>query len=160
MIHIKRILCPIDFFPASDKAVEYAADLAGDYGASIHLIHVVMPLIPIAQGYPMPMVDVMKSIEGTAAAQMKKLVTRLERRGLDVSSSVVTGDIHLWIEKTIAAVEPDLVVMGSHARGGLERLFMGSVAEWLMRNSPAPVLVISEKQKSASQKSRRTRRAA
>src|SRR5207237_8624417 len=97
-------------------------------------------LIPVAEGYPVTTVAVMESVEEAAAAQMKKLVERLERRGVLVTSKIVTGDVHLWIEKTIAEVKPDLIVMGSHARSGLERLFMGSVAEWLMRSSPVPVL--------------------
>ena len=44
MITIKKILCPVDFFPASDAAVSYAAGLAGIYGAGIHLLHVITPV--------------------------------------------------------------------------------------------------------------------
>jgi len=40
MINIKNILCPVDFFPASDAAVNYAAGLAANYDAAIHLLHV------------------------------------------------------------------------------------------------------------------------
>jgi universal stress protein A len=160
MIHIKRILCPVDFFPASDKAVKYAAGLAEDYEAKIHLLHVVTPLLPVVQDFPVGTVAVMKSVEQVAAAHMKKLVENLKRRRVDVAAKILTGDVHLLIEQTMVAVKPDLIVMGSHARSGVERLFMGSVAEWLMRHSPVPVLVISEKQKIATQKPRRTRRAA
>jgi universal stress protein A len=160
MIHIKRILCPVDFFPASDKAVLYAAELAKDYDAKIHLLHVVTPLLPVVQDFPVATVAVMKSVEEAAAAHMKKLVENLKRRSVDVTAKILTGDVHLLIGQTIATVKPDLIVMGSHARSGVERLFMGSVAEWLMRHSPVPVLVISEKQKIAAQKPLRTRRAA
>jgi len=96
MVDIKKILCPVDFFPASDKALQYAAALAEDYGAKMHLLHVVAPLLPVAH-----------------------------------------------------------IVMGSHPRSGVERLFIGSVAEWLMRNSPVPILVISEKQRLPVQQQRR-----
>lgn len=48
MIRINKILCPIDFFPAAIKAVEYAAGLAKNYGAKVHLLHVVTPVIPTA----------------------------------------------------------------------------------------------------------------
>src|SRR5207249_1390976 len=109
---------------------------------------------------PVATAGLMKSVEQAAGAQMKKLVERLRVRGTDVTSKILTGDVHLLIERTIAAVKPDLIVMGSHARGGVERLFMGSVSEWLMRHSPVPVLVISEKQKIATPRSRRIRRVA
>jgi universal stress protein A len=160
MIQIKKILCPVDFFPASDRAVHYAAALAEDYGAKIHLLHVVTPLLPVAPDLPMATASVMQSVEKAAAAQMKKLVEKLRACGLDVTSKILTGDVHILIERTIGGVKPDLIVMGSHARSGVERLFMGSVSEWLMRNSPVPVLVISEKQKITTSRSRRMRRAA
>jgi hypothetical protein len=48
MITSKKILCPVDFFPASDAAVSYAAGLAANYGAGVHLLHVVTPLTPFA----------------------------------------------------------------------------------------------------------------
>ena len=154
MLHIRKILCPVDFFPASDKALQYAAGVAEDYGAKIHLLHVVTPLLPVAQDYPVATVAVMQSVEEAASAHMKRLVQTLETRGVRVTGQVSTGDVHTWIEETINSEKPDLVVMGSHARSGVERLFMGSVAEWLMRHSPVPILVISENQKITIQRPR------
>ena len=46
MINIDRILCPVDFFPASDKAVDYAAGLAEIYNARVFLLHAVVPMVP------------------------------------------------------------------------------------------------------------------
>jgi nucleotide-binding universal stress UspA family protein len=46
MITIKKILCPVDFFPASDMAVDYAATLAAKYGAKMYLLHTVTLGIP------------------------------------------------------------------------------------------------------------------
>jgi universal stress protein A len=151
MIKIKSILCPVDFLPASDKALQYAAALAEDYGAKIHLLHVITPLIPVARNYTMGAVEIMKSVEDAVTIRMNQLVANLQTRGLEVTSKIFTGDVHLWIEETLATKEPDLIVVGSQARSGVKRLFIGSVAEWLMRNSPVPVLVISEKQKTSIQ---------
>jgi nucleotide-binding universal stress UspA family protein len=155
MIDIKKILCPVDFFPASEKALQYAAGLAEDYGAKMHLLHVVTLLLPVAQEYPIGAVAVMQSVEEAATAHMKKLVQNLQRRRIEVTSKVVTGDVHLLIEQAIATEQPDIIVMGSHPRSGVERLFIGSMAEWLMRNSPVPILVISEKQRVSVQQPRR-----
>ena len=46
MITINKILCPVDFFPASDTAVSYAVDLGANYSATIHLLHVITPILP------------------------------------------------------------------------------------------------------------------
>ena len=94
----------------------------------------------------------MQSVEEAATAHMKRLVQKLESGGIEVTCKVLTGDVHVLIEETINQETPDLIVMGSHARSGVERLFMGSVAEWLMRNSPVPILLISEKQSGAFHK--------
>ena len=162
MIHIKKILCPVDLQPASERAARFAADLALDYDAKIHLLNVVMPVLPIAEGYPISTVSVVQTqtIEEASAARMKKLVSRLKKLGVEVTGEVVIGGIHELIEETIAKIEPDLIVVGSHSRSGIERFLMGSVAEWLMRHSPVPILVISEKHRVAGEKKRPAKRAA
>ena len=154
MITIKTILCPVDFFPASDNALQYAAALAEDYGAKIHLLHVITPLLPVARDYT-GAIEITKSVEDAGTIRMNQLVANLQTRGLAVTSKIFTGDVHLWIEDTLATEEPDLIVMGSQPRSGVRRFFRGSLAEWLMRNSPVPVLVISEKQKISIQQPRR-----
>jgi nucleotide-binding universal stress UspA family protein len=160
MLKIKRILCPVDLFTVSDKAAHYAAEIAGDYGATVHLLHVVAPLIPAADEYAINAGAIMKSVEQASATQMKKLVAELKSHVVEVTSEVRTGNVHGVIKQAISAIKPDLVVMGSHARSGFERFFMGSVAEWLMHNSPVPVLVVSEKQRSGKAKRPPARRAA
>jgi len=155
MINIKKILCPVDFFPASDKALQYAAGLAEDYGAKMHLLHVVEPILPVAQEYPIGTIAVTQTVEEASRVQMEKLVENLKNRGVAVTGKVAIGDVHALIEETISTEQPDIIVMGSHARSGVERFFMGSVSEWLTRNSPVPILVISEKQRISFERPRR-----
>ena len=152
MFNIKKILCPVDFSAASNKALNYAVDLALDYHAKIHLLHILTPIIPAAYDYAVSTVAMMKSLEKASASQMKRLERALRKRGADVTAQVLTGDVHGLLKRAILETKPELIVIGSHARTGFERLFMGSVAEWLMRNSTVPVLVISEKQKAAKRK--------
>ena len=155
MINIKKSLCPVDFFPASDKALQYAAGLAEDYGAKMHLLHVVEPILPVAQEYPIGTIAVTQTVEEASRVQMEKLVENLKNRGVAVTGKVAIGDVHALIEETISTEQPDIIVMGSHARSGVERFFMGSVSEWLTRNSPVPILVISEKQRISIERPRR-----
>jgi nucleotide-binding universal stress UspA family protein len=62
MIMIKKILCPVDFFPASDMAVDYAATLAARYGAKMYLLHTVSLGIPSAYEYALNTPKLVESI--------------------------------------------------------------------------------------------------
>jgi nucleotide-binding universal stress UspA family protein len=143
MITIKKILCPVDFFPASDMAVDYATGLALNYDAKIHLLHVVMPGVPPAYEYPVNSGEIVKSMEDAAAKEIDNIVTRVKAAGVAVESEVRVGDVHDEIKRAIDVVKPNLVVLGTHGRRGVERWFMGSTTERLLRHSPVPLLTIS-----------------
>ena len=146
MMKINKILCPVDFFPASEKAVLYAAGLAANYGAKVHLLHVVAPVAQTAYEYPLNLADIIKAMEETSAIELKRLVAKLKARGVKVESEVRSGDIQDTIKRSMSVLKPDLVAMGTHGRRGLGRWMMGSVTEWMMRHSPVPVLTISAKE--------------
>jgi nucleotide-binding universal stress UspA family protein len=143
MITINRILCPADFFPASDAAVNYAAGLAANYGATIHLLHVITPVLPGPYEYAIDTVEIMKSLEKTATVEMNKLADRAREAGVRSITTVCAGDVYDEIKRTIEREKPELVVMGTHGRRGVERWFMGSTTEKLMRHSPVPLITIS-----------------
>jgi nucleotide-binding universal stress UspA family protein len=143
MVTIKKILCPVDFFPASDRAVKYAAGLARSYDASLHLLHVIAPLVTTAYEYPINTYDIIRSMETASGREMKKLEAKLKAMGVDVRTEVRTGNIQDAIKRSIATVKPDLIAMGTHGRRGVERWLMGSVTEWLMRHTPVPVITLS-----------------
>src|SRR5207244_4753789 len=75
--------------------------------------------------------------------EMTKLVARAKDMGVNAEMQICFGDVYDEIKRTIDAEKPDLVVMGTHGRGGVERWFMGSTTEKLMRHSPVPLLTIS-----------------
>ena len=76
MITINKILCPVDFFPASDAAVSYAVGLGANYGATIHLLHVITPILP--NEYAIDTVEIMKSMEkSTARCRLQTMVRRI-----------------------------------------------------------------------------------
>ena len=147
MITIKKILCPVDFFPASDRAVKYAAGLAKNYDATLHLLHVIAPLVTTAYEYPINTYEIIRSMQTASGREMKKLEAKVKATGVDVRTELRTGSIQDAIKRSIASVKPDLIAMGTHGRRGVERWFMGSVTEWLMRHTPVPVLTISAKER-------------
>jgi nucleotide-binding universal stress UspA family protein len=143
MISIKKILCPVDFFTASEAAVTYAAGLASNYDAKLCLLHVVSPVVPTAYEYPLQMMDVAKSLEETSRRELRKLEAAARvKGGKDVEIRVLTGDVCEEIKDAIDVEKPDLVVMGTHGRRGAERWIMGSTTERLLRHSPVPLVTI------------------
>ena len=143
MITINKILCPVDFFPASDAAANYAAGLAANYGATVHLLHVIAPILPTTYDYAIDTVGILKSLEKSARDEMNLLAARMGDAGVRSEISICVGDVYDEIKRAIEMEKPELVVMGTHGRRGVERWFMGSTTEKLMRHSPVPLLTIS-----------------
>jgi nucleotide-binding universal stress UspA family protein len=143
MISIKKILCPVDFFPASDSAVSYAVGLAANYEAKIHLLHVITSVLPGTYEYALDMAGIVSRAAESAAEEMKKLVARTNESGAIAESEVRVGDVYDEIKRSIEVVKPELIVMGTHGRRGVERWFIGSTTEKLLRHSPVPILTIS-----------------
>lgn len=143
MVRIQRILCPVDFSPASLGAADYAIGLAQSYNAKLHLLHIVSPILYGAEQYASTVAEIIDSIEKQSARDMKKLEKKARAAGLTVYTDVRTGDVQRDIESAIRAARADILVMGTHGRGGLEKWFLGSVTERMLRRSPIPVLTLS-----------------
>ena len=143
MIAIDKILCPVDFFPASDAAVSYAAGLASNYDATVHLLHVITPIPPSVYEYAIDTTEIMKSMRQSSEEEMNKLAARVRETGTIAEIEIRIGYVYDEIKNAIEASKPDLLVMGTHGRRGMERWFMGSTTEKLMRHSPVPLLTIS-----------------
>ncbi len=143
MVTIKKILCPVDFFPASDAAVDYAAGLASNYNAEVHLLHVITPVAGGFYEFPIDTTEIMKSLEDKSAQEMEKLAAKVRMAGIIVRTEVRMGNVYDEIKSAIEAVTPELIVMGTHGRRGVERWFMGSTTEKLLRHSPVPLVTIS-----------------
>ena len=143
MISINKILCPVDFFPASDAAVKYAASLASNYDAKVHLLHVITPVLPSNYEYAINTVEIMSELQKAAKAETAALAGRTKEAGVPCDVEIRVGDVYDEIKKSIEAEKPELVVMGTHGRRGFQRWLMGSTTEKLLRHSPVPLLTIS-----------------
>jgi nucleotide-binding universal stress UspA family protein len=142
MLRFEKILCPVDFFPASFRAFDYAARLATNYGAKIHVLHVIPPLIPAAYGAPISIGDLTAELEKESRRMLSQLRVRGEKAGVTVETEVLIGDIDIEIHRSIESRKADLVVMGAHGRRGFERWVMGSVTERMLRRCPVPLIVV------------------
>src|SRR5436309_2045767 len=105
MITIKTILCPVDFFPASDAAVNYAAGLAANYDAVVHLVHVVTPVAAGIYEYAIDIAEIIKSLEERSAQEMNTLAAKVKEAGVSVETELRLGDVYDEIKQTIEAAK-------------------------------------------------------
>ncbi len=133
---IARILVPLDFSPQSARALAYAEELARRFGAELLLLHV-SELLAVVPGS-----DLIEAKVLTAQRDLTLLAERLRESGLTASGTVRAGAAHAEIVRVAAAERSDLIVMGTHGRGGLARALMGSVAERVVRRAGCPVLMV------------------
>lgn len=143
MLTLTRILCPTDFSDVSTKAEAYATALARRYNARLHLLHVDPPT-PIMSPYGEMPVDIRLFEEQRDQAE-KDLATARERAraaGVPAEASIRGGHPAREILAVADEFHADLVVIGTHGRGGVEHLLLGSVAEKVMRKAPCPVMVV------------------
>jgi nucleotide-binding universal stress UspA family protein len=142
MVRIQRILCPLDFFPASSLAANYAITLAAGYDAKLYLLHVVSPVVYSAEQYSLNISEIVDGLEKQAAREMKKLAGKAHRAGVAVDTGIRMGEVKKEILSAIESTKAELLVMGTHGRRGVEKWFLGSVTERILRRSPIPVLTV------------------
>lgn len=142
MVRFGRILCPIDFTEPSRRALSYSAALARWYSARLEAVHVTSPPeSDVADGVAVVEPD-SRGFEETLAADLRRFVSD---PGLpDVVHEVVITRrrTHEAIVERARATAADLLVMGTHGRGGFDRLMLGSVTERVLRTAPCPVLTV------------------
>lgn len=134
-----RILVPTDFSKPSERALEQAIVLARTFHARLVLLHVwSMPYTAYSEGLTWPVGQMQQAAQKALdEAQLKAMKLYPE-----TDAVLRQGGEWLQIIEAIAEHEIDLVVMGTHGRRGLPHLFMGSVAERVVRMSPVPVMTV------------------
>ena len=145
MIAITRILAPVDLSELSEKALQYAAELAEKLGAQLTVLYVVAEPAAVLPDMMMPvpvaapdMDDLMVSGKQTLA----ELIASKNLGRLNPVQEVRLGEAGEEILAAATDTKADLIVIGTHGRSGLKHLFLGSVAEEVMRHAPCPVLTV------------------
>ena len=135
-----RVLISVAEGPIAAHAVDVGLELAAVLKAEIALIHVAIPPAPYGDtGIPPNRLVEMARTDG------RKLLGGIrERRSLSTSVQdfLEEGDPAAAIVNAAREWPADLIVVGSHGRGGVSRVMLGSVAEAVVRRSPCPVLVV------------------
>jgi nucleotide-binding universal stress UspA family protein len=149
MFSLKTILVPTDFSDASQAALDYAKALAVPFGASIHLVHVMEDLLAhawAAEVYVASMPNLRDEIEKEAREQLTAMLAAEERQRFVVVTALLAGNPFVEIVRYAKAQAVDLIVIGTHGRGAIAHMLLGSVAEKVVRKSPCPVLTVRETQ--------------
>lgn len=144
MIALKRILVATDFSDASEAAVRYGRALAEAFGAALDVLHVMEdPFIfaPTSEGY-LPPPHYFDELEKAARDRLEQVIPPADRPKLKAKLAIKKGSPFVEIVRYAKDADIDLVVMGTHGRGPIAHMLMGSVAEKVVRKAPCPVLTV------------------
>ena len=146
MITLKRILVATDFGEASDAALAYGRELARTFGATLELLYVTENVLTRGfgvEGYVSAFPDLQRDLDEAAARQLEAMLSDEDRKDLGALALVLTmNSPAAAIVAHAAESNADLIVLGTHGRGAVAHLLMGSVAERVVRTAPCPVLTV------------------
>ena len=144
MINLKRILVPTDFSDSARHALTYGCSFAREYEAELLLLHVVENLTVgyASDLFPVPMAEVFDEISGYARAELAKLTAEVTGKGVSARELVVQGKPSAEIVRVAREETVDMIVLGTHGKGMLDKALFGSTAERVIRRAPCPVLTV------------------
>jgi nucleotide-binding universal stress UspA family protein len=145
VILMNAILVATDFGETSKAALVYGRNLARTFGARLDVLHVAQKISATAGEEFFP-----GDLEGLQADVVERATHRLETalNGNDLTMLGATPVVRASSDAARAIVDYakeahiDIIVVGTHGRGPVSHLFMGSVAEHVVRHAPCPVLVV------------------
>jgi nucleotide-binding universal stress UspA family protein len=143
---MKTIVVALDFSDASGPVLEFAAKMAGVFGATLHLVHVVEPE-PTYSAYgftpeEFPAIHVFQKEARSRAALALDEKRKTLSGDLKVETHLLEGNPKNALLEFGMEIETDLMVLGSHGHGVVASMLLGSVAEGLVRKAEIPVLVV------------------
>ena len=145
MKRITRIAVASDFSAGSRRAFNTALTLARASHASVTAFHVIPPTFPVV---PEQYLDRAiwdrfdRQARRAADRRLQRLTLRANRAGVRATGRVLRGDPAVQIVRAARAARADFLVIGTHGRTGLRRLFMGSVAARVVAMARCPVVIV------------------
>ena len=136
---VRRMVCPTDLTAATEAAVADVIAMAERLGAEVDLVHV-LDLPP----YALRSDDVLSEIERSVRHDLTELAERHRARAVGLKTHVRTGIAADAIVALASELDADLVALPTHARRGMARFFLGSVAERVARTAGRPVLTLRQ----------------
>lgn len=134
------IIVPIDFLTHTDKVAAYALNMAKKLNATLHFLHVVEE-VNIYGDYMGPTIKhFVPQMMELSQEKMDNLVTKNNTSETPCQGKVLNGDVVEGICAYAEKNKADMIIIGTHGRKGLEKMWLGSVAERVVKNAPCPTL--------------------
>ena len=143
-MRLRRILHATDFSTASRAAFRMAVGLAQRETARLLLLHVLTPPSPLVSGRrpPSSYLELLAMARREARRRLDRALAQARAAGGRVEGKLAEGGAVEEILKVGRRWRPDLIVIGTHGRGGVRRFLLGSVAEQVVRRASRPVLTV------------------
>ncbi len=146
MITLKRILVATDFGEPADAAFAYGRELARTFGASLEVLHVADDVLSrgyTAEGFIAAYPELQREVEDTSVKRLEAMLCDEDRAQLNARTVLrVSTSPAMAIVDYAREAQVNLIVIGTHGRGAMAHLLMGSVAERVVRLAPCPVLTV------------------
>ncbi len=147
-----KIVVGVDFSEITDSVVNSALTFAKLFNTEVHLIHVIEP--PIIAIYENPFLEVDNTevvleleelLKKKFSESLQKYVPRFENENIPVKTVVEVGNIAETILEYLEKINADLLIVGNHKTGLIEKFLVGSIAEKLLNKSKNSILVVKSK---------------
>ncbi len=149
MARIRRIVHPTDFSKASAAAFAKAVELAKTNRADLVLLHVLAPPLPLMAGdaYVSPKIyeNLDQSARAHASKELASRVAKAKKAGVRANAMLRDGIAHEQIVRAARSPMADMIVIGTHGRTGLAKLFLGSIAGRVVSTAKCPVMTVRGK---------------
>ena len=139
-----KLLVAVDLSGATEKILKKVEDIAKTLSAQVSLLHVTVPE-PDYVGFDMESEAVRDALAKRFHGehrQIQEIADRLREAGLDTTALLVQGVTVETILNVASKLDVDMIVVGSHGRGAMYQLLVGSVSEGVLHGSERPILVI------------------
>jgi len=140
MLLLEHILVATDFSPTATAALHHALGIASRCHSAVSLVHVIDA--PFYGMTPDGIAAAVECAERDAELMMKQLHREGVINGPAPGLTIAVGPVWQTISAAIDEKRPELLVLGTHGRSGIPKLFLGSVAESAFREAPCPVLTV------------------
>lgn len=136
-----RIVVPTDFSECAEEAFSLTQRVAKALGSEVVLVHVFVA--PPVYGEAMATAwEAVEDAEKWVAAEIDRWAQRAAKNGIAVRTIMSTGPAAQVIARVAIEERADLIIIGTHGRGGVSRALLGSVADRVVRTAPCPVLTV------------------
>ena len=143
---IENILVPVDFSECARKALQYAIPLARQHDARISLLYVIQPPAYVGAEFGTTLYPSDVETRATSEKKLAELIAAEVCGQVAAESLVRSGPPAIEIIAAAKELDADVIVISTHGYTGLTHVFLGSVAEHVVRRAPCPVLVVREKE--------------